>query len=338
MSISQAKKKKYRNFRYIMKRRRVITILSLVLCLLMLSALFTTPVYATWVYGDNSNTTSYNVLFNLSQFRFDWSGSERLPMTHFEMVNEVIYNNTFGLNAHNSPLVSHINDRIGIGYSYFASHDLLATDVAELRDNNDHLSFIVDGVNDSSLVAYIYSSDALLGTNGDAIVPVGDYCYPVYKTEIVRETLSAPWQLVSTIKGHAQSVWYKEENSGTPSPNQIPSYDISTWMENYEMGSTYDDPIWAGQGQEIEVVIEDGQEAAFYKMLPMPGECRIETTNLDAVITVRDKNRKVVSTSSVEEIDGVQTLVVTWRANGNKNKEFTVEFSGGTVIPIKLSW
>ena len=105
------------------------------------------------------------------------------------------------------------------------------------------LSFIIEVDENNSNLYYIYTTDVYLGergemnwlgtsnkTPGKPTVPIGQYIEVIYRTAIVRESSSAPFNIVETKKGKAKSDWY-DENRSNANVTQIPSFDVDTWVE-----------------------------------------------------------------------------------------------------------
>jgi len=236
--------------------RKVVSIV--VLCVLV-SMLAIGGVSAKWLYSSGNlrdNSGQVGILLG----EFIWKGSEELPdneeegLDHAWLIQNLVDGSTsgdssIGLNYKNSTINEYINDRLkgGVGWkrNYFGSMAVSGDEEMEaiFGAAAKGLSFIIEVDENDSNVYYIYTTDVYLGergepnwlgtsnkTPGKPTVPIGQYIEVIYRTKLVRENSSSPFNIVETKKGKALSDWY-DENRRNANVTQIPAFDVNTWVE-----------------------------------------------------------------------------------------------------------
>lgn len=234
---------------------------SLIALLVLVSLLLVGGASAAWTYsGTTVDDMSSSLHITVSDFI--WQGSEILPdeeeegHDHLWLIQNLVDgstsgNSSIGLNDPDSALNEYIAKRLkgGTGWregrNYFGS--MAVTGEQEMEQlfgaAAKGLSFIIEVDENDSNVYYIYTTDVYLGergemnwlgtsnkTPGKPTVPIGQYIEVIYRTAIVRESSSAPFNIVETKKGKAKSDWY-DENRSNANVTQIPAFDVDTWVE-----------------------------------------------------------------------------------------------------------
>jgi hypothetical protein len=105
------------------------------------------------------------------------------------------------------------------------------------------LSFIIEVDENDSNKYFIYTTSEYLGergepnwlgtsnkTPGKPTYPIGSYIEIIYRTELVRESSTKPFNIIETKKGKALSAWY-DENRRNANITQIPAFNVDSWVE-----------------------------------------------------------------------------------------------------------
>lgn len=226
---------------------------------IFVAILFIGGVSASWGYSAYiPDAISGNLTIALDDFM--WTGVEELPedeesgLDHVWLIQNLVDGSSsgdpsIGLNDPNSTINDYINDRLKGGWgwkrNYFGSMAVTGDEEMEaiFGAAAKGLSFIIEVDETNSNVYYIYTTDVVLGergepnwlgtsnkTPGKPTVPIGQYIEVIYRTKIVRENASAPFDIIETKKGKALSDWY-DENRSNANVTQIPAFDVNTWVE-----------------------------------------------------------------------------------------------------------
>jgi hypothetical protein len=240
-----------------MKLKRLSTIL---LCLIFLVTILSTAgVYAIWEFSSGTINESKQEI-GAEMGEFTWQGSEILPddeeagEDHVWLIENLVAgvnaNGTgIGLNNPNSDLNQYINDRLkgGLGWKrdYFGSMAVTGDDEMEelFGAAARGLSFIIEVDENDSNKYFIYTTSEYLGergepnwlgtsnkTPGKPTYPIGSYNEIIYRTELVRESSTKPFNIIETKKGKALSAWY-DENRRNANITQIPAFNVDSWVE-----------------------------------------------------------------------------------------------------------
>ena len=304
----------------------------------------TMGVYANWQYAISPITpVDENIQLGIDGY-ITWEGEENLPTdvegeNHAALITDLIfgteeggYNN--GLNNPDSALNGYIDDRTagswigGWKYDHFGSVAIVGGDEMSKLFGADTkgLTFIIQ--KPSNTKCYIYSTSVYLGTPGqlnwlnqrtkDGVptVPLGEYIYAVYRTELTRSNANADWTTVESLVGKAKSDWYDESRSNE-NLTQIPSFDITTWTVAPTMGTamTTADAIWTFDGDTPTTRVETKTTPTYYRMTPKTTGTRVITAdNVNAKIRVYDQNGKLLPDGTVS---GDSTSSVSFMATAN---------------------
>ena len=343
------------------------------LLLVLISITVTTGVFATWKYAYNASVDDHSTTANISSVGgFLWSGADDLPVTAVgENHAWLIYNivnatdakgEEIGLNNPDSEINERINARLegGTGWregrDYFGSMAVSGGDeVSELFDaKSNGLSFVVQV--ESETVYYIYTTSVNLGTKGSQIlgfntkegnpnIPIDQFIYPIYKTKLVRANKNSDFEIIETKRGKARSDWY-DENRSNANATQIPSFDVTTWVET-EMGE-FSDPIWTFVGDDPTAYATKEMQHLYYKIKPTnTATYTVWTSNVDAEISIiaipdpldsaltREDFTPVATSSKILHTDGSYRVQTTWSATAGNT--YYIEITGDDVMQFHIS-
>ncbi len=291
-----------------------------------------TSVYANWQYANSPpETKSQEFAFEIDEY-ISWEGSEDLPThtegeNHAALITDLVFgtasgNYENGLNNSNSAINEYVEDRKGSwisgwSYDYFGSMAVTGGDEMTKLFGADTkgLNFIIQKKSDTSM--FIYTTSVFLGTagevnwlsqrtkNGVPSIPLGEYISPVYRTELTRSNKNSDWNIVASLIGKAKSDWY-DESRRDENLTQIPSFDITTWVESNTLGATMttDDAIWTFDGDNPTTFVEAKTTPTYYRMTPKTAGTRVITAdNEDAKIRIYDANGALI-TDDVTVSDG----------------------------------
>ena len=268
-------------------------------------------VYANWQYSsDPIASLNKNVVLGIDDY-VTWEGSEDLPSdiegeNHALLITDLIfgtesgnYNN--GLNNSDSAINDYINDRVsgswlgGWKYDHFGSMAIVGGDeMTKLFEaDTKGLTFIIQKSSDTKM--YIYTTSIYLGTPGELNwlnqrvkdgapnIPIGEYIYAIYRTELTRPNKNSEWSVVESLIGKAKSDWYDESRSNE-NLTQIPSFDITTWAQSPTMGTamTLGEAIWTFDGDSPNTNVSAKTTPSYYRMTPKTAGTRTITANKES--------------------------------------------------------
>ncbi len=285
-------------------------------------------VYANWQYSNAPvSPLDKNISLGLGDY-ITWDGSENLPTdvegeNHNSLITNLIYgtasgNYTNGLNNSNSALNDYINDRVagswigGWKYDYFGSMAIVGGDeMTKLFEaDTKGLNFIIQKVSNTKM--YIYTTSVYLGTPGELnwinqrvkdgapSIPIGEYIYAIYRTELTRSNSNSEWNTVESLVGKAKSDWYDESRSNE-NLTQIPSFDITTWDVSNTMGTemTLESAIWTFDGDTPNTNVVSKTTPTYYRIMPKSGGTRVITPDKNSArISVYNQNGELIADNS----------------------------------------
>ena len=285
-------------------------------------------VYANWQYPDSPiSPLDKNLQLGIGDY-ITWEGSEDLPVdiegeNHALLITDLIFgtesgNFNNGLNNPDSALNGYIDDRLqgswigGWKYDNFGSMAIVGGDEMTKLFGADTkgLDFIIQKTSDTKI--YIYSTSVYLGTPGELnwlnqrtkdgapSIPIGEYIYAIYRTELTRSNSKAEWAIVESLVGKAKSDWYDESRSNK-NLTQIPSFDISTWVQTSTMGTqmTESEAIWTFDGDSPNTNVDAKTTPTYYRMTPKTTGTRVITANKpNAKIRIYNGAGEVVAEST----------------------------------------
>lgn len=326
-----------------MRIRRVYGIL--ILFIVVIIALSTAGVYATWQYA-TIHSDAIEEVFSVGLNEFKWTGSEDLPSDtqgedHAWLITNLVAGtddsgSVIGLNNPNSEINEYIDDRLAGGWGwkrdYFGSMAVTGGSYMEqiFGTEAEGLSFIIRVISDYEYHIFTTSIDLgergsanWLGTSnskpGDPNVPIGQYIYAIYRTVLTRTSTREEWSIVETKRGKALSDWY-DENRSNANVTQIPSFDATTWVEA-EMGgaANTEQAIWTFVGDSPTAYATDDMPVVYYRITPETAGARtILTYNSKCTIKIYDKNANQIAVSSKgSDASGTETVSVTFTASAN---------------------
>ncbi len=324
--------------------KNVFKLRSIVLALLLVTVSIG-AISAKWTYPvmlDISGSADKTV--DLANYQ--WHGSEILPddvegEDHAKLISTLI-SDTAGLNNPNSDLSSNVNNRVNHWIAW-RSQDYYGSMDGTWFDNDIDmegvfstetlgLAFIIQVVTDTQY--YIYTTDVDLGENGAPNIPVGEWIYPVYRTEIVRESVDSPFDIVETKRGKAQSMYY--EQILLP-PYDAPSFDIDTWVET-TLGASADseNAINTFPGDSGVAYPPNSTTPVYYRLKPTAdGTLTVSSTRLDVTIQILSSDgTTVIAEGSMQTLDGVNTTVASFTAAADT--EYYIVLRGANSIPFSI--
>ncbi len=323
-----------------------------VVILLLVSVISVGSVSADWIYA-NTNPDNVNESIAVTLAPYKWSGSEILPddiegEDHYLLIETLIggtddFGEVIGLNNPNSALSKNIDNRVNHWLSWRAKDYYGSMDGSWFDDDLDMegvfntetlgLAFIIQVVSDTKY--YIYTTDVDLGENGLPSVPIGEWIYPIYRTEIVREDVNSPFDIIDTKCGKAESVYY--EQILLP-PYDAPSFDIDTWTET-DLGSSADtaNAINTFIGDSGVAYPVDETTPIYYRLKPSAsGTVTVQSTRLDIEIKILAADgATIIAEGNMETVDGANVTVATFSASANT--DYYIEYSGAASIPFSVS-
>lgn len=287
-----------------------ISLISKIVCVVAFFSIVlgSASVYANWQYS-NSGPSPFdkNIQLGIDDY-ITWEGSEDLPTdvegeNHAQLITDLIFgtksgNFDNGLNNPDSAINGYIDDRVqgswigGWEYDHFGSMAIVGGDeMSKLFEaDTKGLNFIIQKKSDTQI--YIYSTSVYLGTpgelnwlnqrikNGAPTIPLGEYIYPIYRTELSRPNKNADWTTVASLIGKAKSDWYDESRSNE-NLTQIPSFDITTWVEDSTMGTqmTAQSAIWTFDGDSPTTYATNKTTPTYYRITPLTQGVRVITAD-----------------------------------------------------------
>lgn len=313
-----------------MKIKRVCRIVALLASLGIVVG--TAGVYANWKYASAPiSSLQQDIGLGIDGY-ITWEGSEELPTdiegeNHAVLITNLIFgtakgNYENGLNNSDSAINDYINDRKGSWltswkYDHFGSMAVVGGDeMTKLFEaDTNGLTFIIQKPSDTQI--FIYSTSVYLGTAGEVnwlsqrvkdgvpTIPLGQYIYAVYRTELTRPNKNADWTSVESLLGKAKSDWYDESRSNK-NLTQIPSFDITTWVQSSTMGTTMTggdngNAIWTFDGDTPTTNVKAKTTPTYYRIKPTTAGTRVITADKPtAHIEVYDENGNLLVESGNE--------------------------------------
>ncbi len=301
---------------------------------------------ATWLYPDTQAVSSHTSV-GATLANYQWHGSEILPddvegEDHATLI-QTLTNNTMGLNNPNSDLSKNLDNRVNHWLSWRAQDHYGSMDGSWFDENIDMedvfstetlgLAFIIQVISETKY--YIFTTDVFLGENGSPSIPLGEWIYPIYRTELVRETTDAPFDVVETKRGKAKSMYY--EQILLP-PYDAPSFDIDSWVE-ITLGTSADTQNAINTFVNNTGVAYPPEETTpiYYRFRPTTTQTvTVTSTRLDVTIKIlADNGTTVLTQGSMQAAGDVNTMVATFSATANT--DYYIEFCGATSIPFSIT-
>lgn len=338
-----------------MTAKRSVRWIAFICCVAALLAC--TGVYATWSYFYAPDTARLYARPSLGAFTYGGTVvdyNDVLPTdtengkSHLELMERIL-SNVVGLNNSNSALVNQIEWANNIVYRNKVwgtmSKDIWISQGGDTVKNQmgladteiSNLSFMIQTVSSSQY--YVYTTSISLGEAGEGSIwgnskkgspniPIGQYIYEVYRTNVVLE--KGVWVEKETTIGSAPSAWYDENLYQTK--RQIPSFDVYNFVPYGQrmMGSTFAMPIYTYPGYGL-IFYPDKSDDLWHFIVQSKNVTQTVTAtgDEDIVLKIYDSNQNLIST--IESID--HTCTYTFRAS--TMYYFTVE--GAPKISISVN-
>lgn len=303
-------------------------------------------VSASWKYaeGDYKNVEQD---LSVEIENFVWAGSEVLPddvqgEDHHSLIAAIVHGQN-GLNTPNSALNQQITARKDSWRSWDTFGSMDWRDEAEMNDlfnlETDGLSFMLYFPDDQPNKQYLFTTSVDLGEPGwfsaAPNIPIGEYVYVVYRTELTWDDTLGEWVEEQTEVGYAKSAYYNNDLLGSVA-RKCPAFDATSWTAG-KLGTTRATSIYAYVGETTTAYVDSATEVAYYDLTNgTAGTRSVTSTNLDCSITIMDKNGKTLATSQIVTAgDGSKSVSVSWSASANTL--YYIAVSGDTSMTFTIA-
>jgi len=323
----------------------------LFVCLLLLSSLVlcafgSNGVFATWEYNE---ALAGNIVLDIEFIVMPWEGAEELPSesetgnNHKNLITALLNGSyvtgdqtvNVGLNTEGSYIAEQIQERKSISWrdaNQLGTMDVWQSDtLAEyfnLRDDANHVAFILEFPDGSPDTYYLYTTSYELGSGWSPNIPTGTNIFPVYRTTLKLGD-DGKWSAVSTEVGYAKSALYKNPLTGL---SLGPAFDTSSWTAG-RLGTEFSNAVYSKADYTIPVETMNSEQVTYYKFDSTSNTNRTVTVaNSDtATVSVYDSNGNLVSAS--QGAQGSQSI----RFGARRNQTYYIAVTGDTFCTFTIS-
>ena len=313
-------------------------------------------VSATWKYADENKIEDFNNSLNIqiAPGEYHWVGSDVLPndkeegLSHFSLIQKIISNDV-GLGNSGSYLNEQIDSRID-SFSRTVLGSMAIKQGEDLQNiftkESRNLNFLIEFKEYKREwldykymeVAYLYTTEVYLGTNGNLAFPIGEYIYPVYRTKIVRQS-DGSYKAESTDVGKAKSDYYDENQYININRSEIPSWDPDSFTSELDLGNSFggsiSNAIMMNTGYRVTVNLAQASPLYYKFTVKNTKNFVFSLQDSSCALTLYDSSGTQIASASNGYLESILTAGQTYyvKCEGNKDTTLMVREIQGTLTP-----